>query len=322
MKNILVTGSAGFIGSKTCEKLADCGYKVTGIDNINDYYDVRLKEYRLKQLAKKSVEFQKIDIENYIDLKKLFKEKKFDAVINLAARAGVRASIENPDIYFSTNVQGTLNLLKLCTEFKINKFVLASTSSLYSGEPIPFSEKYPVNEPISPYAASKKAAEAISYTYHYLYNIDVTVVRYFTVYGPAGRPDMSPLRFIHSIVEGKALKLYGDGNQSRDFTYIDDIAEGTIKALAPAGYEIINLGGGKTPVTINSFIKAIEKKTGKKALIEYFPFNKADMKETMADISKAFDFLGWQPITEIDEGIEKTVDWYLENRELMKGIDY
>ena len=322
MKNILVTGSVGFIGSKTCEKLADYGYKVIAIDNMNDYYDIRLKEYRLKQLAEKSIEFLKIDIENYSELKKLFKDKKIDAVINLAARAGVRASIENPDVYFSTNVQGTLNLLKLCVEYKINKFVLASTSSLYSGEPIPFSEKYPVNEPISPYAASKKAAEIISYTYHYLYNIDVTVVRYFTVYGPVGRPDMSPLRFIHSIVEGKTLKLYGDGDQSRDFTYVDDIAEGTIKALSPLGYEIINLGGGRSPITINSFIKAIEEKTGKKAIIERFPFNKADMKETMADISKAFNLLGWQPVTELDEGISKTVDWYLENRELMKGIDY
>lgn len=322
MKNILVTGAAGFIGSRTCEKLFGYGYNVIGIDNINDYYDVRLKEHRLKQLAEKSVEFLKIDIENYLDLKKLFEDKKFDAVINLAARAGVRASIENPDIYFSTNVQGTLNLLKLCMEHKINKFVLASTSSLYSGEPTPFSEKYPVNEPISPYAASKKAAEAISYTYHYLYNIDVTVVRYFTVYGPAGRPDMSPLRFIHSIAEGKPLKLYGDGNQSRDFTYIDDIAEGTIKALSPMGYEIINLGGGKKPITINNFIKTIEEKTGRKAIIEYLPFNKADMKETMADISKAFNLLGWQPVTEIDEGVGKTVDWYFENRDFMKGIDY
>ena len=322
MKNILVTGAAGFIGSRTCEKLADYGYEITGIDNINDYYDVRLKEYRLKQLAQKSVEFQKIDIENYTDLKKLFENKKYDAVINLAARAGVRASIENPDIYFSTNMQGTLNLLKLCVEHKINKFVLASTSSLYSGEAAPFSEKYPVNEPISPYAASKKAAEVIAYTYHYLYNIDVTIVRYFTVYGPAGRPDMSPLRFIHSIAEEKPLKLYGDGNQSRDFTYIDDIAEGTIKALSPLGYEIVNLGGGKKPITINNFIKAIEKKTGKKARIEYLPFHKADMKETMADISKAFNLFGWQPVTEIDEGIAKTVDWYFENRELMKRIDY
>ena len=322
MKNILVTGSAGFIGCRTCEKLAEYGYNVTGIDNINDYYDVRLKEERLKQLAKKTIEFRKIDIENYSELKKLFEEKKIDAVINLAARAGVRASIENPDIYFSTNVQGTLNLLKLCVEHKINKFVLASTSSLYSGEPVPFSEKYPVNEPISPYAASKKAAEVICYTYHYLYNIDVTVVRYFTVYGPAGRPDMSPLRFIHSIVEGKALKLYGDGNQSRDFTYIDDIAEGTIKALSPLGYEIINLGGGKSPITINNFIKAIEEKTNKKAVIENLPFNKADMKETMADISKAAKLLGWKPVTEIDEGICKTVEWYLENRELMKRIEY
>ena len=322
MKNILVTGAAGFIGSRTCEKLADNGYNVTGIDNMNDYYDVRLKEHRLNQLIKKSIEFHKIDIENYPELKMLFEKKKIDAVINLAARAGVRASIENPDVYFSTNLQGTLNILKLCVEHKVDKFVLASTSSLYSGEPTPFSEKYPVNEPISPYAASKKAAEVISYTYHYLYNIDVTVVRYFTVYGPAGRSDMSPLRFIHSIIEGKALKLYGNGNQSRDFTYIDDIAEGTIKALSYLGYEIINMGGGKNPTTINSFIKAIEEKTGKKAVIEYFPFNKADMKETMADISKAFNLLGWQPVINLEEGISNTVDWYLENRELMKGIEY
>ena len=324
MKNILVTGAAGFIGSRTCEKLVDedHDYIVTGIDNINDYYDIRLKEHRLKQLTKKPVDFQKIDIENYVELSNLFKKKKFDAVINLAARAGVRASIENPDIYFSTNVHGTLNLLKLCVEHKIKKFVLASTSSLYSGEPTPFSEKNTGNEPISPYAASKKAAEVLTYTYHYLYNLDVTVVRYFSVYGPAGRPDMSPLRFIHSIVEGKTLKLYGDGNQSRDFTYIDDIAEGTIKALFPLGYEIINLGGGKTPLTINNFIKAIEEKTNKKAIIEHFPFNKADMKETMADISKALDLLGWQPLTGLAEGICKTVDWYFENRDFMKGIDY
>ncbi len=322
MKNILVTGAAGFIGSRVFEKLADYGYKITGIDNINNYYDIRLKQHRLEKLAGKAAEFYKIDIENYPELKKLFENKKFDAVINLAARPGVRASIENPDIYFSTNLQGTLNLLKLCVDHKIDKLILASTSSLYSGEATPFSEKYPVNEPISPYAASKKAAEAICYTYHYLYNIDITILRYFTVYGPAGRPDMSPLRFIHSIVEGKPLELYGDGNQSRDFTYIDDIAEGTIKALSPVGYEIINLGGGNNPITINSFIKAIEEKTGRKAVIEYLPFNKADMKETMADISKAFNLLGWQPKIGVNEGIEKTVDWYLKNRELMRKIEY
>ena len=260
MRKILVTGTAGFIGWKTSEKLLEKGFEVVGVDNMNDYYDVRLKEWRLNQLLPhKNFKFYKIDIEDKNALKELFKSNKFDAIINLAARAGVRCSIENPYIYYTTNVMGTLNLLELAKDFDVPKFVLASTSSLYAGQPMPFKEDLPVNQPISPYAASKKAAEVLCYTYHYLYGIDVTVLRYFTVYGPAGRPDMSIFRFIKWIMEDKSVQIYGDGTQSRDFTYVDDIAEGTIKALKPLGYEIINLGGGNKPTSLNTILDIINR---------------------------------------------------------------
>ena len=322
MKKILVTGAAGFVGWKTCEKLLSYGYKVTGIDNLNDYYDINLKNYRLEKLEDENFSFHLIDIENYNDLDDLFKKEKYDAVINLAARAGVRYSIENPDIYFSTNLNGTLNLLKLLVKYDIKKFVLASTSSLYAGQPLPYNEELAVNTPISPYAASKKAAEAISYTYHYLFDIDVTILRYFTVYGPAGRPDMAPLRFVNWIMNEKEITLYGDGSQSRDFTYVDDIAEGTIKGLRPLGFEVINLGGGKNPVSINEFIMLIEKLAGKKGKVKYLPFNKADMKTTWADISKADKLLGWKPEISLQTGVEKTVEWFKENRDFAGRLEY
>lgn len=238
MKKVLLTGVAGFIGAKTAQFLLEQGVNVIGVDNLNDYYDPTLKILRLKELT--GVEFHNIDIENKAELKKLFHTHKFDTVFNLAARAGVRYSMENPDIYMSTNAQGTLNLLECMREFGVRKFVLASTSSLYAGQPMPFNEDLAVNTPISPYAASKKAAEVMAYTYHYLYQIDVSVVRYFTVYGPAGRPDMSPYIFAHKILKDEALPVFGDGTQSRDFTYVDDIAKGTILAAKPLGYEIIN----------------------------------------------------------------------------------
>ncbi|MDW8067148.1 MAG: NAD-dependent epimerase/dehydratase family protein, partial [Aquificaceae bacterium] len=246
MQSFLVTGCAGFIGWKVSEKLLQKGHKVVGIDNMNDYYDVKLKEYRLNSLKEYSnFEFYPIDIENFDALKEVFRKHSFDCVINEAARAGVRYSIQNPHIYFTTNVIGTLNLLELCKHTEVKKFVLASTSSLYAGQSMPFKEDLPVNTPISPYAASKKSAEVLCYTYHYLYGIDVSVVRYFTVYGPAGRPDMSVFRFIKWILEDKPLQVFGDGSQSRDFTYVDDIAEGTLLATKPMGYEIINLGNNQ-----------------------------------------------------------------------------
>ena len=321
MGSILVTGAAGFIGWKTCEKLLEYGYTVVGIDNLNHHYDVRLKEWRLNQLERfVNFTFHKLDIEHIEALRSLFQKYKFDAVINLAARAGVRASVENPHIYFTTNTLGTLNLLELCKEFDIRKFVLASTSSLYAGQNMPFKEDLPVNTPISPYAASKKAAEVLSYTYHSLYGIDVSILRYFTVYGPAGRPDMSIFRFIKWIDEGTPLQLFGDGSQSRDFTYVDDIAEGTIKALKNVGYEIINLGGGNKPYSLKYIISLIEKLLNKKAKIEHKPFHIADMKASWADISKANKLLGWQPRIGIEDGLKMTVEWHVKNRDLLKQV--
>jgi len=320
MRKYIVTGVAGFIGNKVSEMLLEGGYSVIGIDNVNDYYDTNLKMWRLKNLKKsKNFKFYKVDIENYKKLELIFQAHYLDAVINLAARAGVRYSLENPFIYLSTNSGGCLNLLELCRQYKVPKFILASTSSLYAGQKMPFKEDLPVNTPISPYAASKKAAEAMAYTYHYLYGIDVTILRYFTVYGPSGRPDMSPFRFIKWIMEGSPLEIFGDGSQQRDFTYIDDIARGTIKALKPLGYEIINLGGNK-PYKLNESIKLIEKYIGREAKCNYKEFYKADMKATWADIAKAKKFLDWQPKVSLEEGIKRTVVWTKDNWELIRTI--
>ncbi len=320
-KTVLLTGTAGFIGWKTAEFLLNEGYEVVGIDNLNNYYDVRLKNWRVEQLKKyDNFKFFNVDIENLGALKVLFDTFRFDVVLNLAARAGVRYSLINPHVYLQTNAQGTLNLLELMKEKGIKKMVLASTSSLYAGLPMPFKEDLPVNTPISPYAASKKAAEVMAYTYHYLYKMDISVVRYFTVYGPAGRPDMSIFRFIKWIDEGEPIKIFGDGTQARDFTYVDDIARGTILAMKPVGYEIINLGGGKNPISLKEIIKKIEKLLGKKANIQYLQPNKADMKKTWADISKAKKLLDWEPKINIDEGLKRTVKWYLGNKDWLKDI--
>lgn len=320
---LLVTGVAGFVGWKTCEQLLAAGHAVTGIDNLNDYYDQSLKIWRLNELKKQPhFTFVEGDIENAALLREMIQTSApFDAVINLAARAGVRASIETPEVYFTTNVLGSLHLLEAMREFGIRKYVLASTSSLYAGHPLPFSEDAPVNQPISPYAASKKAAEAMAYTWHHLYGIDVSVVRYFTVYGPAGRPDMSPLRFLRWIDEGTPITLYGDGSQTRDFTYIDDIARGTIAALKPVGYEIINLGGGNRPVSISEMIETFARALGKEALIEHHPFHSADMKDTAAVIDKACTLLGWSPTIPPETGFQRTVDWYHANRELVRSLN-
>lgn len=301
---ILVTGAAGFIASRVCEMLLEKGEQVVGLDNMNDYYDVRLKEYRLnKLLAYPNFTFYKADIEILNELKPIFEAHDFRSVFNLAARAGVRYSMENPWVYLHTNTEGTLNLLELMKDFGVRKFILASTSSLYAGLPMPFNEDFPVNTPISPYAASKKAAEAFAYTYHKQYGIDVSVLRYFTVFGPGGRPDMAPYRFSKCILEGWPISVYGDGSQSRDFTYIDDIARGTILAEKPLGYEIINLGGGQEPITINQFISWIEEITGIKAQVNYYLNHSADMVETMANINKARNLLGWTPQISTYDGL-------------------
>jgi UDP-glucuronate 4-epimerase len=310
MKKVLLTGAAGFIGAKTAEMLLARGIEVVGIDNLNDYYDVKLKKHRLSLITSKLFKFVELDIENKSGLDQLFKDHKFDVVFNLAARAGVRYSMENPSIYMSTNAQGSLNLLECMKDNQVKKFVLASTSSLYAGQAMPFKEDLPVNTPISPYAATKKAAEVMAYSYHYLYGIDVSIVRYFTVYGPAGRPDMSPYIFADKLLKGEELPVFGDGTQSRDFTFVDDIAEGTILAAKNVGYEIINLGGGNNPFTLLQMIELMEKNCGLIAKLKLQSKIKADMDVTWADISKAKKLLGWEPKVSFEEGIRQLMSWH------------
>lgn len=281
---------------------------------MNDYYDVRLKTHRLEKLqAQDSFTFYPVDLEDREKVGKLFDDHPIRCVVNLAARAGVRYSMENPHVYMTTNAMGSLNLLEEMRRHEIKKYVLASTSSLYAGQEMPFLESLAVNTPISPYAASKKAAEAMTHAYHHLYNIDVSIVRYFTVYGPAGRPDMCIFRFIQWIDKGTPLQIFGDGTQTRDFTFVDDIARGTIAAMKPVGYEIVNIGGGKEPRSLLYVIEELEKLLGKKAKLEFHPMHPADIKETSADISKAEALLDWKPTTGLDEGLKSCVDWYQEN---------
>jgi UDP-glucuronate 4-epimerase len=311
---ILVTGCAGFIGARTSEMLLERGDEVVGVDNLNDYYDVRLKEYRLGRLQKlEGFGFHRLDIEDKDALKRVFAGHRFDAVINLAARAGVRASIVSPRVYLTTNTLGTLNLLELMVEHGIGQFVMASTSSLYAGAKMPFIETADVTHPISPYAATKLAAEALAQTWHHLHGINVAILRYFTVYGPAGRPDMSPFRFIEWIRRGQPIQLYGDGNQTRDFTYIDDIAAGTLAALEVKGAEVINLGGGNTPISVNAMIGILEQALGKKAIVKHLPSNTADMQDTSAEIRKASQLIAWKPRFSQQQGFSATASWHLAN---------
>jgi nucleoside-diphosphate-sugar epimerase len=322
MEYYLVTGCAGFIGWKVAELLLNQEKKVLGIDNLNNAYDTKLKDWRLSQLKKYSnFTFFKLDLANFEALRVVFELYPVKAILHLAARAGVRSSIENPWVYVESNITATLNLLELMKIFNVRKMVFASTSSIYAGHTPPFSEDLKVDNPISPYAATKKGAEVLAYTYHYLYGLDITVLRYFTVYGPAGRPDMSIFRFIKWICEGKPIEIYGDGTQARDFTYIDDIAHGTLLALKPLGYEIINLGRGDDPVSLNKVIEILEKLLGKKAIVNYKNFHKADLKVTKAEVKKAKKLLGWEPQVSLEEGLRKTVEWALENIELLKIIE-
>ena len=320
MSNYLVSGCAGFIASKVTELLLSQGHEVTGIDNINDAYDPRLKHWRLDQIkGNAGFTFHRLDICDRDRLKNVFNQG-FDAVINLAARAGVRQSVENPWVYFETNVTGTLNLLELCRKHEVAKFVLASTSSLYgANNSQPFREDANTNGPLSPYAASKKAAEVLSYTYHYLYGIDITIPRYFTVYGPAGRPDTSLFRFVQWISKGVPVTVFGDGHQSRDFTYVDDIARGTVAALKPVGYEVVNLGSDR-PAVLMDTIKTLEHMLEEKATIEFQPAQAADVLATWANISKAKSLLEWQPQTTLNQGIQNLVDWYQANESWAKNI--
>ena len=323
MNKYVVTGAAGFIGSNVVAQLLARGDEVIGIDSLNDAYDVRLKQWRLERLkGMEGFTFEHMDLLDRERLARVFADAgAIDGVINLAARAGVRPSVENPWIYNDANNTATLNLLDLCVKHDISKFVLSSTSSLYGGDnPRPFSETANTDRPLSPYAASKKAAEVMCYTYHYLYGLDVTVFRYFTVYGPAGRPDMSLFRFVQWIREGKTVHVFGDGKQERDFTFVEDVARGTIAGLKKVGYEVVNLGSDE-PFLLIDAIRMIEELTGKTAKLEYSEAHKADVRATWANIGKAESLLGWRPRTDFREGIRRIVEWYEENRDWAKDIE-
>ncbi|MDO4585131.1 MAG: SDR family NAD(P)-dependent oxidoreductase [Planctomycetia bacterium] len=326
MGNYLVTGCAGFIASQVAEKLLRKGHRVVGWDNRNDAYDVILKEWRLEQLKKwPRFHFSPVDVVEREKVEREFQETgPFEAVIHLAARAGVRYSVENPWTYVDTNVTGTLNLLECCRRATVRKFLLASSSSVYgkvlsNTQAVAFREEEDTNRPSSPYAASKKAAEVLAHSYHHLYGLDTTILRFFTVYGPAGRPDMSVLRFVHAMAEEKPMILYGDGSQSRDFTYVTDIADGVLASLRATGYSIFNLGGDH-PRTIREMIRIVSEKLGKKPHIEYRPSHPADVPSTWADIERARTQLGWAPAVSLEEGLEKTIQWYQENREWARNL--
>jgi nucleoside-diphosphate-sugar epimerase len=322
MSTYLVTGVAGFIAARIAEMLLEAGNTVVGVDNLNDAYDVHMKEYRLGRLrSRPNFSFHRLDISDREVIDQLGKGASqtsdgalFDAIFNLAARAGVRQSVENPWVYVDTNITGTLNMLELCLQHGIPKLVVASTSSIYGANaPLPTPEDADSNHPLQPYAASKKGAETLCHSYHFLYNLDITIFRYFTVYGPAGRPDMSMFRFAKWITEGETVRVNGDGEQSRGFTYIDDIARGTILGLKPLGYEIINLGGHET-IRINQVIELMEELTHKKANVEHLPLNPADMLANWANVDKAKRLLGWEPEVSLADGVTRLVDWYNAER--------
>ena len=311
MQRILVTGAAGFIGQKVSEFLLNDGIEVIGVDNLCETYDVRLKEWRLSQLENQpGFYFRRVDICDSDMLREAFNESTpLDGVIHLAARAGVRQSLENPAAFIQTNITGTMNLLECCRQFEVPKFVLASTSSIYGANaPLPTPETADSSHPLQPYAASKKAAEVLCHSYHHNYGLDVTVFRYFTVYGPAARPDMAMFRFTQWIAEDRPLRLNGDGTQSRGFTYVDDIARGTILGLKPLGYDVINLGGHEE-LRMLDLIHLMESLLQKKARIVTLPFNQADMRTNLADITRARQALGWEPLVFVQEGVRNLVEW-------------
>jgi UDP-glucuronate 4-epimerase len=323
MGNYLVSGAAGFIASQVINTLLAEGHSVVGVDNMNDAYDVRMKEYRLgKLLIHPNFKFHRSDIadRSLLSGDSSIRQHEYEAVIHLAARAGVRQSVENPWVYVDTNVTGTLNLLEFCREQKIPKFILASTSSIYGADaPLPTSEMVSSDLPLQAYAATKKGAEVLCHVYHYLYGLDMTIFRFFTVYGPAPRPDMVMFRFTQWISEGRTVRVNGDGEQSRGFTYVDDIARGILLGLKPLGYEIINLGGHEV-IKMNGLIAMLESLTGRKANIKYFPAHPADLSTNWADTTKAHKMLGWVPTVGLKEGVSRLVSWYNQERSWAKDI--
>lgn len=314
--SILVTGGAGFIGSHLVEKLLEQNKKVIVVDDFNNFYNPKFKEENIVDFANnKNFKLYKTDICNLEKLNKIFKENKIGTIIHLAARAGVRPSIENSNLYYRVNVLGTVNLLEVAAKHNIKNFIFSSSSSVYgNNQKVPFSEEDRIDNPISPYAATKKSGELACYTYHDLYDINMICLRFFTVYGPKGRPDMALYKFTELISQGKEIEMYGEGNTSRDYTYIDDIVAGILLSIDYIKqnkniYEIFNLGNSNT-VKLKYFIKVIAREVGMKAKIREIPMQSGDVVKTYADLSKSKKLLGYKPKVEIEEGIARFVEWY------------
>ncbi len=315
---ILVTGGAGFIGSTLVLKLLDAGHEVVSIDNLNPYYDPDLKRARLARFADR-VESHEIDIADTAALEAVFKKHSFDAICHLAAQAGVLYSLENPQSYAESNYTGTINVFDLARRYGNPRIVFASTSSIYGLNKTPFSEDDRVDEPVSIYAASKRACELLAYTYVRSFDMHITCLRFFTVYGPWGRPDMALFKFVKNILAGEPIDVYNNGNMRRDFTYVDDIVSGFIAALEkPQGFEIVNLGHGE-PVFLLDFIKLIEKELGIPAKINMMPMQMGDVPVTWAETSKAKSLLGWEAKVPIEEGVPKFIEWYREYYNIPKS---
>ncbi|MEA3343752.1 MAG: GDP-mannose 4,6-dehydratase [archaeon] len=311
---ILITGAAGFIGSHVADALLERGDTLIAVDNFNDYYSPKNKKSNIKQAqTNENYSIHNADILDIEGMKAIFEQTTPGKVIHLAARAGVRPSLENPGLYADVNIKGLINMLELAKEFKIQNFISGSSSSVYgANKKVPFAESDPVNSPISPYAATKRAGELICSTYHHLYKINISCLRFFTVYGERGRPDMAPYKFTKAISEGKEITMYGDGTTKRDYTYIDDIVSGIIAALdRNHGFEIFNLGNSKT-VPLKHLIETIENALGKKAKIRRMPLQPGDVTITYADITKSKKLLGYSPETSIEQGIRNFVKWYTQ----------
>ncbi len=312
MTSILVTGGAGFIGSHTVQALLDRGDTVICLDNFNDYYSPQRKyQNAALSLGRPGYTLIEGDVRDQDALQALFEAHRPQRIVHIAAMAGVRYSIEHPHLYESVNVGGTLNLLEMARRYNVENVVFASTSSIYGArQAIPFNEADRVDWPVSPYAATKRAAELLGYTYHHLYGLNFTALRFFTVYGPRGRPDMAPYLFTEAVFKGTDLKMFGDGSSSRDYTYIDDIVQGVLAAVdRPLGYEIINLGNNRT-ICLRDFIALVERLVGKKARVVQVPMPPGDVPRTCADIGKAQRLLDYNPQTPFETGLARFVDWY------------
>ena len=312
-KKVLVTGAAGFIGMHCVRRLLARGDKVVGVDNLNDYYSVKLKRDRLKLVAHREFRFHRLDMANERALRAVFDKEKPDAVLHLAAQAGVRYSLENPAAYVQSNLVGFANLLECCRRRPPRHLVFASSSSVYgANSKLPYSEADSVDRPVSLYAATKKSNELMAHSYSHLFGLPATGLRYFTVYGPWGRPDMSPMLFAQAIMHGKPIQVFNRGDMQRDFTYIDDIVEGTVRVLdRPAPYAIYNIGN-HSPVALTEYIATLERALGKKAKLKLMPMQPGDVKATYADTRALNKAVGFAPSTPLAAGLQRFAGWFRE----------